>query len=235
MEKKNEKSVNETLIKTGEIMLIVGLPQVGKTAFATLLAGSMLNPEPVQSNLYFFSPKTDKKKRIVFIDTSNSLTRAEKNYAEIKTRAGDNFDPNELVYINLTGWSIEGSLNRIMEPLAKGGVKALIIDDIDALVPDINSAREANMLINLLRSYNTAGFATIDRNVNVDLRRGAIGELGKRLERAADTIIDITDDEVDYGKKFIHITPIRQESVHNWFIGDFGEIDEDKGFIPVKF
>lgn len=176
-----------------DMVLISSLPNVGKTAFATMLAGALLSSEPTEINCNFYSPKNELKKRVVFIDVLNSFARAEKNYAEINQRVGDGFDEKELTYHSLINIEVCDRLELIRKELRENDVKALIIDGIDGLVSDVKSAGEANQLIAFLNKHANGAsiFATIGRNVKIGLRNGARGELGKRLEKASSFLAEI--------------------------------------------
>ena len=191
--------INGSTIGTfGNFSASTGKAKSKKTFNISAIVAAALTNDEV---LHYAADLPDNKRKILYIDTEQSKYHCQKVMKRILRLAGCSPDEerDSLIFVALREFNPHARIqiiNYLIENIQELGL--VVIDGVRDLMYDINNPSEATELINILMKwtskYNLHVHTVLHLNKSDDNIRGHIGtELGNKAE----TILQITQSEID--------------------------------------
>ncbi len=205
------------LCTEGEIMLVSGQKKAGKSnAILYILATALMPDVDISKTLMIRSTFT--KKKVVYLDTEQSLARTKMFIERVVRISGVPENPKQLMFYNIRHLSLSDRIdffqNHILPQNEEIGL--LVIDGIADMVDSINNEEKSKQLVDMIMSQLGTGMSIVTAIHEGKDGNGAMGHIGQLLEKKCAGTIALFKDR----KKSIHT--IKCKMVREG--GDFDDI-----------
>lgn len=183
---------------TGDFSMIGGQPKSGKSSLAIFILATTLDQNPTYDSLTIKSVLAPKHKKVIYIDTEQSLATTYKLLNSVCSLLNTKISPDQLLVYNLREKLPKERIQFIKSVFHHHkNPHLIIIDGIGDLVTDTNKVDESNevicWLMSMSKEHNTAVIGYLHENpgMNQKLR----GNMGSEAERKAYASLSLSKDK----------------------------------------